>query len=204
MGVSRPSLREAISALHIVGLLESRPGDGTYVCAAAPTEDRMHQALHVLEECDSPFEHMHARKALEIGAVRLVVQVATEADLLDIQNAWKEKCERARRGDLEEYLSFGKEFHIAIARATRNRVIEAITEKLLEMTKQPLWTTMRRDYFRKDPSRVDLMIDIHDRIMKALLERNTEKTILELERHYDIQILQIYEQNDGTHRDEHP
>ncbi|EKD34792.1 MAG: hypothetical protein ACD_75C02183G0001, partial [uncultured bacterium] len=31
MGVSRPSLREAISALQIVGILESRPGDGTYV-----------------------------------------------------------------------------------------------------------------------------------------------------------------------------
>ncbi|MFH1860876.1 MAG: GntR family transcriptional regulator, partial [bacterium] len=32
MVISRPSLREAISALQIVGILESRPGDGTYVC----------------------------------------------------------------------------------------------------------------------------------------------------------------------------
>ncbi|MBU0652918.1 MAG: GntR family transcriptional regulator [Proteobacteria bacterium] len=39
MGVSRPSLREAISALQIVGILESRPGDGTYVCFPSATED---------------------------------------------------------------------------------------------------------------------------------------------------------------------
>src|SRR4030042_4632456 len=71
MGVSRPSLREAISALQIVGILETRPGDGTYVCAHVATDERMRQALTVLQECDSPFENMQARKALEIGAVRL-------------------------------------------------------------------------------------------------------------------------------------
>ncbi len=71
MGVSRPSLREAISALQIVGILESRPGDGTYVCGPAATEDLVRQALDVLEECDSPYENMQARKALEIGAAQL-------------------------------------------------------------------------------------------------------------------------------------
>src|SRR4030042_2752670 len=62
MGVSRPSLREAISALQIVGILESRPGDGTYVSNPVPTEDLMRRAVAVLEECDSPFENMQARK----------------------------------------------------------------------------------------------------------------------------------------------
>jgi len=70
MGVSRPSLREAISALQIVGILETRPGDGTYVSAPAATEDLMRQALTVLEEHDSPFENMQARKAMEIGAAQ--------------------------------------------------------------------------------------------------------------------------------------
>ncbi|MBW6487423.1 MAG: GntR family transcriptional regulator, partial [Syntrophobacterales bacterium] len=104
MGVSRPSLREAISALQIVGILESRPGDGTYVCFPSATEDLKRQVLTVLEESDSPYENMQARKALEIGAVQLTIKVATDADLLAIQKAWEEKCERGRRGDLEEYL----------------------------------------------------------------------------------------------------
>ena len=81
MGVSRPSLREAISALQIVGILESRPGDGTYVSIPVATEELMHRAVKVLEECDSPFENMQARKALEIGAARLAIEVATDTDL---------------------------------------------------------------------------------------------------------------------------
>jgi GntR family transcriptional repressor for pyruvate dehydrogenase complex len=50
MGVSRPSLREAISALQIVGVLESRPGDGTYVSAPVASEDLTRRALTVLED----------------------------------------------------------------------------------------------------------------------------------------------------------
>lgn len=198
MGVSRPSLREAISALQIVGVLESRPGDGTYVCSPLASEDHRRLALHVLEECDSPFENMQARKALEIGAARLAIQVATDGDLLTIQQAWDEKCARGRCGELEEYLLYGKEFHLAIARATKNRLIETIMEKLLDMTIQPLWITMRREYFRKDPKRIDLMLDVHDRILKAIVERDADRATHELEVHYDVQIEQIYEQNEGN------
>ena len=196
MGVSRPSLREAISALQIVGILESRPGDGTYVSTPVATEDLMRRAVSVLEECDSPFENMQARKALEIGAVRLAITVATDADLKALKEAWDEKYIRGRNGNLDEYLRYGKEFHIAIARATKNRIIEAITDKLLDMTIQPLWISMRRDYFLKDLSRMELMLDIHDRITKAIIARDMDGAIHEWEIHYDLQIDQLYGQSD--------
>jgi GntR family transcriptional repressor for pyruvate dehydrogenase complex len=199
MGVSRPSLREAISALQIVGILESRPGDGTYVSTPSASEDLTRRALTVLEECDSPYDNMQARKAMEIGATQLAIRVATNADLVALKAAWDEKCERGRRGELEEYLRYGKEFHLAIARATKNRIIEGLTEKLLDMTIQPLWINMRRDYFLKDPSRIELMLDIHDRILRAIVERNVEKATRELEIHYDIQIEQIYGLIEGGH-----
>jgi len=196
MGVSRPSLREAISALQIVGILESRPGDGTYVATPIATEDIMHRAISVLEEGDSPFEFMEARKAMEIGAVRLAIKVASDADLATIKQAWDEKCIRGRRGDLDDYQRYGKEFHLAIARATKNRVIETITDKLLDMIIQPLWVSMRREYFLKDLSRIEQMLDIHDRIVKAIFKRDREEAMHAVEIHYDIQIDQIYNQND--------
>lgn len=202
MGVSRPSLREAISALQIVGILESRPGDGTYVSTPVATEDLTSRALSVLEECDSPFENMQARRALEIGAVQLAIQVATDADITALKKAWEEKCIRGRRGDLEDYLRYGKEFHLAIARATKNRVIEAIMEKLLDMTIQPLWVSMRREYFLKDLSRIELMLDIHDRIVQAITRRDTAAAVRELEIHFDLQLEQVYEQNEENDHDQ--
>jgi DNA-binding GntR family transcriptional regulator len=40
------------------------------------------------------------------------------------------------------------------------------------------------------------MLAIHDRIFKAITERNAEKAIRELEHHFDIQIEHLYNQND--------
>ena len=201
MGVSRPSLREAISALQIAGILESRPGDGTYVSSPSATEDLTSRVVSILEDCDSPFENMQARKAMEIGAAQLAIKVATDIDLTALKEAWDEKHIRGRRGDLDDYLLYGKEFHLAIARATKNRLIETIMEKLLDMTIQPLWRSMRREYFMKDPSRIGLMLDIHDRIVRAITERNTENAIQALEIHFDIQIEQIYECSDENIHD---
>jgi len=76
-------------------------------------------------------------------------------------------------------------------------------ERLLNLTIQPLWINMRREYFRNNPSRIELMLDIHDRIVKAITERNAGKAIHELEHHFDIQIEQIYNQNEENSH-EHP
>ena len=76
-GVGRPSVREAISALQIAGILESRPGDGTYVQHRNDTEKLADRAFDVLEESDSPLQILQARKALEIGVAQLAITEAT-------------------------------------------------------------------------------------------------------------------------------
>src|SRR4051812_33898670 len=60
LGVSRPSLREALIALEIDGRVEIRMGSGVYVCQPAATAERATPALG-----ESPSELMHARAALE-------------------------------------------------------------------------------------------------------------------------------------------
>jgi GntR family transcriptional repressor for pyruvate dehydrogenase complex len=196
LGVSRPSVREAISALQIVGVLESRPGDGTYVCQRIEFEDLSRKAVRVLEKSDSPLELLHARKALEIGAARLVIQVATPSEIEPIHNAWQQKYEAGIKGNYDGYLERAFEFHMAIARATRNSLIVRMTENLLQATQQPLWLNMRRTYYIADDRRIREMLDVHDRIIKALMKRETEQAILAIEAHFDILIQRTYNLND--------
>jgi len=196
LGVSRPSVREAISALQIVGILESRPGDGTYVCERLEFEDLSRQAVRVLEKNDSPLELLHARKALEIGTARLVIKVAGPSEIEPIHNAWKLKYEAGIKGDYDGYLDRAFEFHITIARATGNAVIERMTENLLQATQQPLWLNMRRTYYIADDRRIKEMLDVHDRIITALMRRETEQAILAIEEHFDILIERTYNLSD--------
>jgi len=196
LGVSRPSVREAISALQIVGLLESRPGDGTYVCERIEFEDLSRKAVRVLEKNDSPLELLHARRALEIGAARLVIKVASQGEIERIHNAWQQKYEAGTSGNYDGYLERASEFHMTIARATRNSVIERMTGDLLQATQQPLWLNMRRNYYAADESRIKEMLDVHDRIVTALTRRETEPAILAIEAHFDILIQRTYNLND--------
>ena len=198
LGVSRPSVREAISALQIVGILESRPGDGTYASKRMGFEDLSHQAIQVLETSDSPLELLQARKALEIGTTRMVIKIADKTDLKRIQNAWRNKLTEGIKGNYDGYLDHASEFHMTIARATRNTVIERMTENLLQATQQPLWLSMRRTYYAGDPNRLKEMLDVHDRIVKAIQKRHTELAIEAIEEHFDILIHRTYHLTDDA------
>ena len=195
MNVGRPSVREAISALHITGVLESRPGDGTYVAASPPLDFPVDSTLSVLEESDSPFEVLQARKAMEIGVIHLAIKTADEADIRRIKAAWVKKCENARRGNYTEFIRQGREFHRAIAEATASRAIVGLTDGLLKMTHQSLWVHMREQFYRHDNRRIQPMIKLHDDIVKAIENRNSKNAIELIERHYDIQIEQHYQDN---------
>jgi GntR family transcriptional repressor for pyruvate dehydrogenase complex len=192
MQVGRPSVREAISALHIAGILESRPGDGTYVALSPPIDFPVDNALSVLEESDSPFEVLQARKAMEIGVIYLAIKTATDKDIQRIKAAWQQKRANARQGNYAEFIRLGREFHRTIAEATGSRAIVSLTEGLLKMTHQSLWVHMREQFYRQDTSRLEPMIKLHDDIVKAIENRDSKKAIQLIEAHYDIQIEQHY------------
>ena len=96
----------------------SSPGTGPLLSLLAGIpEDPISQALSVLEQSDSPFEVLQARKAFEIGVASLAVEVADDEDIRMIKKRWDEKYEKGRRGDYVAYTRYGKEFHLAIAHA---------------------------------------------------------------------------------------
>lgn len=197
IGVSRPSVREAISALHIVGIIESRPGDGNYISADLVGDDLSLQVKNILEESESPYDILQARKVVEIGSVRMAIKEATDEDIQAITDVWEERYSIGLAGDYLAYIKLGKELHLSIARATKNPIIISIIERLLDITVQPLWQNMRRLYYEKDPSRIEQMLDIHDRIVKAIQGRNSVEAILALEADFDIVIEQLYSFDKG-------
>ena len=83
LGVSRPSVREAVRSLVQLGLLETRQGDGTYVVA----EDEMTVALqHAIEAADEA-EVLAVRRALDVLAAREAALHRTDADLAALRVA---------------------------------------------------------------------------------------------------------------------
>lgn len=192
MGVSRPSVREAISALQIVGILETHPGDGTYVSKPFVSDNLSTELQSVFDQSDSPYEILQARKAIESGVFRMAMNVATDEDIEDIKAVWQKKYDKGLEGDYDAYTKYGKDFHLAIANATKNRLIVIVMERLLSVTNQPLWRNMRCNYYTENPTRIEEMMTVHNNIVRAFQERDSEKAIQMLEKDLDTVLEQLY------------
>lgn len=198
MGVSRPSVREAVSALQIIGIVESRPGDGNYVAEHLDFGGLSYQLKNIFDDSDSPYEILQARRVFETGAVRLAIEAATDEDIQEITDIWEEKLSLGRSGDYSGYTKMGNKLHLSIARASKNRIVISVIERLLDITDQPLWPRMRELYLEKNPVQVEQTLNIHNRLIKAVQERNSYEAILVVEEHFNLLIEQLYNQN-GDH-----
>ncbi|MBS1249604.1 MAG: HTH-type transcriptional regulator LutR [Chloroflexi bacterium] len=132
-GVGLSTIQEGIQALAAVGMLESRPGKGTWV-----REDTLDMLIHPttvetrLGELDIQ-QLYDARLVVEVGLAELAAQNAKPEDIQKIQDALT--ALEDSQGDDEAFIAADLAFHIAVAQAGHNKLLEQfyhLSRKLLE------------------------------------------------------------------------
>jgi GntR family hexuronate regulon transcriptional repressor len=160
--VSRPTIREAMIALEIRGLAETRHGSGIYVTDHPPA----HAGAGDLDI--GAFELTEARRLFEGESAALAATTITDECLEELQQIIAEMVdENARK---EPDWNADRRFHVTIARATRNTAIAAVIENLLDMRhKSPLCVYMLERARRVG---VQPRVSEHRRILVALRKRD--------------------------------
>ncbi|SFG08212.1 transcriptional regulator, GntR family [Novosphingobium sp. CF614] len=126
-GVSRPTVREALIALEVQGLIEVRVGSGAHVRKLPGAgEGSAAEGFNV-----SGFELSEARLLFESEAAALAATQATEEDLAEIARLVEEIARENADPDGTERAD--RQFHVAIARATRNAAIYDVIERLWDL-----------------------------------------------------------------------
>ena len=161
LGVSRPSLREALIALELEGLVEVRVGAGIWVTAASARAP----AIPVQQEGEGPFELLRARWLIEGEIAAAAAREATAADLATIRASLTE-MERLEKKH-QDFSSFDREFHLRIAASTRNGVLEAVVQDLWDRGRGAIWRLMEQ-HFQTPELRAASVAD-HRAIYQALV-----------------------------------
>jgi GntR family transcriptional repressor for pyruvate dehydrogenase complex len=182
MGVSRPSVREAISALQLVGVLETRPGDGTYVVKAL---DRRDAAISLLEEHESPVEALEARRVLERSIVQMAAARATPQTLAAASIALDDLRLAATVRDYEAFAAANSPFHLAIVRMAGNDLLERAVLPLIDVMSEQLAREMRRREYSHDGAFFDAMTRVHADIYAALEVGDPALAAEAMDRHFD-------------------
>ncbi|MCK4392873.1 FadR family transcriptional regulator [Candidatus Bipolaricaulota bacterium] len=176
LNVSRTAVREALSSLQIVGLVEPRVGDGNYIVALIEEEIAIDEAVAALQESESLVEIWEARKILEVVLAKLAVKKATEEDIRNIEECLLKIKEAADKRDQDEYLMANNDFHLAIAEAGKNTFLKKALAPLLEITTHQLVKEATGKYIA---AHADGLVQKHRDVFDAI--RNHDRTnIVEL------------------------
>ncbi len=156
--VSRPTVREAMIALEIRGLVEARHGSGVYV-TEAPTPEIQAPELDI-----GAFELTEARRLIEGESCALAATTITDAELVRLAAIMDDMVvenDQNVKGELAD-----RRFHVAIAQATRNSAMVTVVENLWDLRyKSPLCRAMLE---RARQVGVRPLIDDHQEILLAL------------------------------------
>jgi GntR family transcriptional repressor for pyruvate dehydrogenase complex len=121
LGVGRASLREALKALEIMGMIETRLGDGTYVCKRSDFFSRpLLWAIASSSEADAR-ELIEARMLIEVELAGLAAEHATAENLKELVGHL-DRMEKTRKS-FGEFVQADVNFHLAIGRAAANSIL---------------------------------------------------------------------------------
>jgi DNA-binding FadR family transcriptional regulator len=127
-GVSRVTVREALRVLEAGGLVDIRVGARGGAFVTSPTSQQVGEGLADLLNL-SPLtarDVTEARQVFELGIVPMVVERATDEDIVDLREMLRTHREALDSGDYE--MAMSAEFHVRIAASTHNPAIEMLVQ----------------------------------------------------------------------------
>jgi len=158
LGVSRPSVREALIALEVEGLVEIRMGSGVYVRARDPAV-----ALRSVSG-DGPFEVIRARLLIEGELAAHAAQVMNPGQIAGLRLAARVMEEEAKRGLAPT--RGDRIFHLRLAEASDNAVLLRLVAELFDERDSPLFAKLGSHF--EDAQSWALAIDEHNAVIDAI------------------------------------
>ncbi|WGH77570.1 FCD domain-containing protein [Jannaschia ovalis] len=181
LGVSRPSLREAVAELQARGLLASRAGAGVYVAdvlgnAFSPALTRLF-ASHQ----DALFDYIAFRRDMEGIAAARAARQGSDTDLAVVDAVFRKMEAAHSKRDPSEEAALDADFHMAIVEASHNVVLLHMMRSMMDLLRQGVF--YNRSVMFKQRTTRDTLLDQHRAINEALQARDPEAARAAAEAH---------------------
>jgi GntR family transcriptional repressor for pyruvate dehydrogenase complex len=176
-GVGRPTLREALSALAMLGYVETRPGHGTFIAEEAPSP----APDEPWSEEEGPFTILEAREAIEPGLAAAAAGHRSNAGLAGLEEALT-----AMERDLSDESGLARldrQFHLLVAQATQNSVMSDVGAHIYRLMSQELWLAMQRELNALYPRRWELALREHRSVYDAIAARDRRRASSRMRQH---------------------
>jgi DNA-binding FadR family transcriptional regulator len=177
LGVSRPSLREALIALEIDGVLEVRVGSGIYVAQPGG-----HASYAKLADASGPFEVIRARRLIEGECAALAARNGSASQRRAIGSAHAQMQKEARRN--HNPLHADRAFHMRVAEAAGNSALELLVQTLWDQRVGPFYRALETKL--EYPAMAAETLREHATVLAAILAHDPARARAAMRRHMDL------------------
>ena len=174
LGISRPSLREAVTVLETLGLVRSLPGKGVLVldADAVTLEPGMDTSAAA-----SLADVLELRYTLEPFIVGLVAQSANSQDVGQLRLTLMDMREALEAGDSEAGVKAYIAFHEALFTLTTNPIFQSVVQQTGNALKQSA------DMLRNSPEHLAARLKENEAVVRAIRERNSAQASAQMRQH---------------------
>lgn len=173
MGVSRPSIREALIALEVEGLIEVRMGSGIFVIGR--------ETLRMLDNAPGPLEIIRARQLIECELAALAARSKDNTLVGDLHETLREmESEIAAR---TVPIQGDRNFHVRIAQASDNSALQAVVTQLFDERNNPLFARLGSHFEREVTWRQ--AVDEHRAVIEAIARHDPGMARIAMSSHLD-------------------
>jgi GntR family transcriptional repressor for pyruvate dehydrogenase complex len=183
LGIARTSLREALKAMELVGMLDSRVGDGTFVCPRSEFLSRPLLWAFTGTDHEELQEIMEARTIIEENLAGLAAKRGSTEQIEQIGHAVQLMRDSIARGD--SILEADMAFHLAVSAAAQNEVLRNAVRLLRNLMRQWIY------YKLLMPDIPEIVLKRHVAIYKAIVARkpNAARAAMRLHLEESIQMV---------------
>ncbi|EJQ42542.1 GntR family transcriptional regulator [Bacillus mycoides] len=169
--VGRSAVREALSALRAMGLIEMKQGEGTYVRNFDPSSLTKSLNNKLLMKKEDILNLLEVRKVLEVGAVRAAAAKRTEANLQNMKH-WLDEMAKSI-GDEKAGEKADFHFHMGIAESSHNNILLELMNHVSEMIAETIGES-RRIILYGEQTTSERLLEEHQSIYNAVLKQDVE------------------------------
>jgi GntR family transcriptional regulator, transcriptional repressor for pyruvate dehydrogenase complex len=169
LGVSRPSLREALQVLSQMGAIEQRPGAGTILVSSTPALFSAEVETPLVSNWDANAELMETRRMVEVGLAGMAAKRASDTEIAELGQALGEMDSARQKPDKEAFAEADLLFHHLVAKSSHNRFSVSLFQSISQSVGQLL-----NNAFQAMPVLLDVSFRAHRKIFRAIAARDPE------------------------------
>jgi GntR family transcriptional regulator, transcriptional repressor for pyruvate dehydrogenase complex len=170
LGVSRPSLRDAIADLQIRGLLTSRPNAGIYVADVLGSAFSPALVQLFATHDEAVFDYLDFRRDMEGLAAERAARLGSDTDLQVVGTIFQKMEAAHQKRDPSDEAALDAQFHMAIIEASHNIVMLHMMRSMFDLLREGVFYN-RQVMFRQRTTR-EALLDQHRAINTALQARD--------------------------------